>query len=95
MDAIFCASAKDVEFTTRTRTNFVAPSPSRMTSWESCCANDVIISVSALPSSDDREVMALPPAALLARKARVSLVEVSPSTLMALKERLTAWVRRG
>lgn len=40
-------------------------------------------------------MIASPPAAPLARRAMVSLVLVSPSMEMALKERETAWVRRA
>ena len=49
----------------------------------------------AAPSGEVDEVMGVPPAAPLARRATVSLVDVSPSMLMELKERSTAWERRG
>lgn len=49
----------------------------------------------AVPSGEVGDVMGWPPAKPLARMARVSLVLVLPSTDMALKERSTAWVRRG
>ena len=73
----------------------MAPSPSRTTSWESVCAKEVRVSCIARPSSDVGEVIGDPPAAPLARSATVSLVDVSPSILMELKERSTAWVRSG
>ena len=95
LDAMALASAKEAELQTRTRTNFVAPSPSRTTSWESSWVKDVRISDMARLSGEVREVRGGPPAASLARRATVSLVLVSPSMLMALKERSTAWVRRG
>ena len=47
------------------------------------------------PSGEDKEVMAEPPAAPLASIATVSFVDVSPPMEMALKDRSTAWVRRG
>ena len=56
---------------------------------------DVRISCIARPSFEVGEVMGGPPAAPLARTARVSFVEVEPSMEMALKERSVAWVRRG
>lgn len=49
----------------------------------------------AMPSVAVKEVTGSPPAAPLARTARVSLVLVEPSTLMALKERSTAWASMG
>ena len=95
MEAIFLVSLKEGEFVMRTRTNFVAPSPSRTTSWERRCVKSVRTSCIARPSFEVGEVMGGPPAAPLARMARVSFVEVEPSTEMALKERSVAWVRRG
>ena len=95
MEAIFFVSAKEEELVMRTRTNFVAPSPSRTTSWDSRWVKSVSTSCIAKPSFDVGESIGGPPAAPLARIARVSFVEVEPSTEMALKERSVAWVRRG
>ena len=86
------ASVNEAEFVTRTRTNLVAPSPSRTTSWESSWVKEVRISVIAWPSGELREESSGPPAAPFARSATVSLVLVSPSMLMELKDRSTAWV---
>ena len=94
-EAMSLVSGKDGELMTLTRTNLVAPSPSRTTNCESCCVKPVSTFCIAIPSSEVGEVMGGPPAAPLARTARVSLVLVLPSMLIALKERSTAWARRG
>ena len=94
-EAMSFVSGKEGELITLTRTNFVAPSPSRTTSCERCCVKVVRTFCMATPSGEVGEAMGGPPAAPLARMARVSLVLVLPSMLMALKERSTAWVRRG
>ena len=78
----------------RMRTNLVAPSPSRTTSCESCWVKAVRMLRKEV-SSAELGVRGGPPAAPLARRATVSLVLVSPSMEMELKERATAWVRRG
>ena len=88
-------SGKEGELMILTRTNLVAPSPSRTTSCESCCVKFVSTFCIDIPSAEVGDVMGGPPAAPLARTARVSLVLVLPSMLMALKERSTACVRRG
>lgn len=93
VDAMRLASGKEGLLITRTRTNFVAPSPSRTTSCDSCCVKDVRVSMRASPSGEAREVTSWPPAAPLARIATVSLVDMSPSTEMELNDRSTAWVR--
>ena len=93
-EAMSLVSGKEGELMILTRTNLVAPSPSRTTSCESCCVKSVSTFCIARPSADVGEVTGWPPAAPLARTARVSLVLVLPSMLMALKERSTAWVRR-
>ena len=87
VDAIDRVSSKEGEPVTRTRTNLVAPSPSRTTSCESFWVKSMSVLLMASKSFASFLLMVLPPAAPLARNKRVSLVLVDPSTDIALKDR--------
>ena len=70
--------------------NFVAPSPSRTIAWASCCATANTASRSKAPSADSSWVIGVLPARCVAINTKESLVEVSPSIVMRLKERSAA-----
>ena len=55
-EAMSLVSGKEGELMILTRTNLVAPSPSRTTSCESCCVKFVSTLCIARPSSDVGEV---------------------------------------
>ena len=68
--------------------NLVAPSPSRTMAWANFCATDIIAWRKALPSAESHDEMTGCAALRVAMTMKESLVEVSPSMVMRLKDAL-------